>query len=255
VTSESAAVQARRVCHGREARRVGSAKSPRPPSQHDIWRRPVCIGEAPLGITRLFGSNDLWCRDLLSQRATGHASSASTISCNSSLNCPEVGRATYPLSTSRGPQFLISMRSCSAPLCPLRYALTEARPTSGFQPRISFSLHDAHPHYVLGRNAAHGGIPVAYAASLEHLLHILHARASAKVDALTLEKRRVRHGLLSVGLKLHCLGDEHLFAPLIAALGGETRVLDQNVYQSSRAKFCLVRHCHSNALAWYRRAM
>ena len=81
---------------------------------------------------------------------------------------------------------------------------------------------------------------MAYAASLEHLLHILHARAPAKVDALTLEKRRVRHGLLSVGLKLHCLGDEHLFAPLIAALGGETRVLDQNVYKSSRAKFCLV---------------
>jgi hypothetical protein len=81
---------------------------------------------------------------------------------------------------------------------------------------------------------------LAYAASLEHLLHILHARAPTKVDALTVEKRRVRHGLLSVGLKLHCLGDEHLFAPLIAALGGETRVLDQNVYKTSRAKFCMV---------------
>jgi len=81
---------------------------------------------------------------------------------------------------------------------------------------------------------------LAYAASIERLLEILHACAPAKVDALALEKRRVRHGLLSVGLKLHCLGDEHLFTPLIDALGGESRVLDQNVYKSSRAKFCLV---------------
>ena len=81
---------------------------------------------------------------------------------------------------------------------------------------------------------------MAYAASIELLLHTLHARAPAKVDALVREKRRVRHGLLSVGLKLHCLGDAHLFAPLIDALGGEGRVLDQNMYKSSRAKFCLV---------------
>jgi hypothetical protein len=81
---------------------------------------------------------------------------------------------------------------------------------------------------------------VAYAASIEHLLHTLHVRAPTKVDALAREKRRVRHGLLSVGLKLHCLGDEHLFAPLIDALGGESRVLDQNVYKRSTAKFCLV---------------
>jgi hypothetical protein len=81
---------------------------------------------------------------------------------------------------------------------------------------------------------------VAYAASIEHLLHILHACAPAKVVALALEKRRVRHGLLSVGLKLHCLGDEHLFITLIKALGAESRALNQNVYKSSRAKFCLV---------------
>ncbi len=81
---------------------------------------------------------------------------------------------------------------------------------------------------------------MAFAASIERLLQTLHARAPAKVDALAREKRRVRHGLLSVGLKLHCLGDEHLFAPLIDALGGESRVLDQNVYKRSTAKFCLV---------------
>ena len=81
---------------------------------------------------------------------------------------------------------------------------------------------------------------MAYAASIERLLETLHARAPAKVDALALEKRRVSHGLLSVGLKLHCLGDEHLLNPLIEALGGEGRVLDRNVYKRSQAKFCLV---------------
>jgi hypothetical protein len=81
---------------------------------------------------------------------------------------------------------------------------------------------------------------VAYAASIERLLATLHARAPAKVDALALEKRRVPHGLLSVGLKLHCLGDEHLFGTLINALGDEWRVLDRNVYKRSQAKFCLV---------------
>ena len=81
---------------------------------------------------------------------------------------------------------------------------------------------------------------MAYAASIERLLETLHVRAPAKVDALALEKRRVPHGLLSVGLKLHCLGDEHLFSPLFAALGGERRVLDHNVFKRSRAKFCLV---------------
>ncbi len=81
---------------------------------------------------------------------------------------------------------------------------------------------------------------MAFAASIECLLETLHARAPAKVDALALEKRRVAHGLLSVGLKLHCLRDAELFSPLINALGGEGRVLDGNVYKRSEAKFCLV---------------
>ena len=79
-----------------------------------------------------------------------------------------------------------------------------------------------------------------YAASLERLLEILHARAPAQVDALRREKRRVAHGLLSVGLKLHCLGEEHRFRPLFTALGGESWVVDRNVYKRSQAKFCLV---------------
>ena len=81
---------------------------------------------------------------------------------------------------------------------------------------------------------------MAYAASIERLLEALRARAPAKVDALAVEKRRVAHGLLSVGLKLHCLGDEDLFGPLIDARGGAGRVLDRNVYKRAPAKFCLV---------------
>lgn len=81
---------------------------------------------------------------------------------------------------------------------------------------------------------------MAFAASIERLLETLHARAAAKVDALALEKRCVAHGLLSVGLKLHCLRDAELFGPLINALGGEGRVLDRNVYRRSEAQFCLV---------------
>ncbi len=81
---------------------------------------------------------------------------------------------------------------------------------------------------------------MAYAASIDCLLYALYESAPAKVDALAREKRRVCHGLLSVGLKLHCLGGQHLFAPLIDALGGETRVLNQNMYRSSRAAFCMV---------------
>ena len=78
---------------------------------------------------------------------------------------------------------------------------------------------------------------MAYAASIERLLETLHARAPAKVDALALEKRRVPHGLLSVGLKLHCLGDEHLFRRLINALGGVT--------SSARAStdLCIAQSC------------
>lgn len=81
---------------------------------------------------------------------------------------------------------------------------------------------------------------VAYAASIESLLHALCARAPAKVDALTSKKRRVSHGLLSVGIKLHCLREDILFDRLIGAVGGKMKALDCNIYKRSAAKFCLV---------------
>lgn len=81
---------------------------------------------------------------------------------------------------------------------------------------------------------------MAFAASIECLLETLHPCAPAKVEALARERRSVAHGLLSVGLKLHCLRDAGRFGPLIDALGGEGRVLDRNVFKRSEAKFCLV---------------
>jgi hypothetical protein len=81
---------------------------------------------------------------------------------------------------------------------------------------------------------------VAYAASLERLFGVLHTRAPSKVEALATVKRGVSHGLLSVGLKLHCLRQGELFTPLIDALGGKDRVLDRNLFRRADAQFCLV---------------
>src|SRR6185369_13533248 len=81
---------------------------------------------------------------------------------------------------------------------------------------------------------------VAYAACTERLLTTLRVRAPEKVHALSVNSRRVNHGLLSVGIKLHCLGDENLFDRLIDALGGKKKALDWNLYKRSKAKFCLV---------------
>jgi hypothetical protein len=90
---------------------------------------------------------------------------------------------------------------------------------------------------------------VAYAACTERLLTTLRGGAPEKIDALSLDSRRIKHGLLSVGVKLHCLGEERFFKGLINALGGEKKVLDWNVYKRSQAKFCLVLPPVGNAQA------
>jgi hypothetical protein len=56
---------------------------------------------------------------------------------------------------------------------------------------------------------------VTYKYTLEDLLVLLRGRAPAKVDALPLNRRRVEYGLLSVGLKLHCLGDRGTAIPIV----------------------------------------
>ena len=75
---------------------------------------------------------------------------------------------------------------------------------------------------------------------LEDLLGILHDRAPAKADAVALQRRRIEHGLLSVGIKLHALGDGSQFFSLVERLGGHLRVLEINMYKHSQASFCLV---------------
>jgi len=70
---------------------------------------------------------------------------------------------------------------------------------------------------------------MSYRYSFEDLLALLHGHAPAKVDAVALHRRRVGHGHLSVGLKIHCLWLG--FCPA----GTE---LSAGCYQSSRA--CIV---------------
>ena len=45
--------------------------------------------------------------------------------------------------------------------------------------------------------------------TMEDLLSVLHPHCPVKVDALSKNRRRVEHGLTTVGLKIHCLGDNH----------------------------------------------
>src|SRR2546429_2122294 len=84
------------------------------------------------------------------------------------------------------------------------------------------------------------GAPVSYPYSFEDLLALLHGRAPAKVDAVALHRRRVEHGHLSVGLKIHCLGDGSQFSTLVEGLGGAQKILDVNYYKHSHASLCLV---------------
>jgi hypothetical protein len=81
---------------------------------------------------------------------------------------------------------------------------------------------------------------VYYGYSFEDLLALLHAHAAAKVDAVARHRRRVEHGRLSVGLKIHCLGEGSQFSTLVEGLGGAQNILDINLYKHSRASLCLV---------------
>ena len=88
-----------------------------------------------------------------------------------------------------------------------------------------------------------------YGCKLEDLLAILHDRAPAKADAVALQRRRVEHGLLSVGLKIHCLGNGSQFFSLVERLGGASKVLEINMYKHSQASLCLVLPPVGNARA------
>ena len=81
---------------------------------------------------------------------------------------------------------------------------------------------------------------VSYRYSFEDLLALLHGHAPAKVDAVALHRRRVEHGHLSVGLKIHCLGDGSQFSTLVEGLGGAQKILDVNYYKHSHASLWAV---------------
>ena len=84
------------------------------------------------------------------------------------------------------------------------------------------------------------GATVSYRYSIEDLLALLHGNAPAKVDEVALHRRRVEYGHLSVGIKIHCLGDGSQFSTLVEGLGGAQKILDVNYYKHARASLCLV---------------
>jgi hypothetical protein len=75
---------------------------------------------------------------------------------------------------------------------------------------------------------------------LQDLIGLLHTEAPVAAEALAIGHRRVVQGLLSVGLKIHCLDDGQKFGRLVAALGGAADVLEVNHYKDARASLCLV---------------
>jgi hypothetical protein len=90
---------------------------------------------------------------------------------------------------------------------------------------------------------------VSCGCELEDLLAVLRDSAPAIVDLVALKRRRVEHGLLSVGLKVHHLGDGREFCVLVERLGGASRVLDMNRYRHAHASLCLVLPPLGNARA------
>ena len=58
--------------------------------------------------------------------------------------------------------------------------------------------------------------------TMENLLSVLHPHCPVKVDALRNKRRRVEHGFTTVGLKVHCLGDNRPLLTLVEALGGRS---------------------------------
>ncbi len=76
--------------------------------------------------------------------------------------------------------------------------------------------------------------------TMEHLLTVLHPHCPIKIDALRKNRRRVEHGLTTVGLKIHCLGDNRELLNLIGALGGRSEVIGSRVYAHARASVTVI---------------
>jgi hypothetical protein len=80
---------------------------------------------------------------------------------------------------------------------------------------------------------------VTYRYQLQDLFAILETKAEWVKD-LAANCRSVHQGLLSVGLKIHCLGHGAIFNELVEGLGGPTNVLGTNSYKQAHASMCLV---------------
>ena len=76
--------------------------------------------------------------------------------------------------------------------------------------------------------------------TVEDLLSVLHPHCPVKVDALCKNCRRVEHGLTTVGLKIHCLGDNRELLNLIEALGGRSEVIANRFYAHARASVTVI---------------
>jgi hypothetical protein len=87
---------------------------------------------------------------------------------------------------------------------------------------------------------------VAYTYRFQDLLALLQSKVPG--NTLAAGHRRVDHGLLSVGLKIHCLNNGHQFDALIEGLGGASKVLEVNYYRDVRASLCLVLPPVGNAI-------
>ena len=81
---------------------------------------------------------------------------------------------------------------------------------------------------------------MSYRYNLEDLLYLLYPAAPTLVDTISINRRRVEHGLLSVGLKIHCLGDGKQFNGIINELGGAGNILEVNRYKNEYASLCWV---------------
>jgi hypothetical protein len=80
---------------------------------------------------------------------------------------------------------------------------------------------------------------VTYTYQIPDLLALLQTKV-AKAGRLATNYRGVDRGLLSVGLKIHCLDNGERFDELIDGLGGAHQVLEVNHFKNSCASLCLV---------------
>ena len=80
---------------------------------------------------------------------------------------------------------------------------------------------------------------MTYSYRLQDLLALLETKA-ATVGTVAANHRRVDRGLLSIGLKIHCLDQGSQFDKLIEGLGGAFKILEVNHYKDARASLCLV---------------